>query len=247
MKILVGISNVPDTTAKISFIENNSKFNKAGVQFIINPYDEWYSLVRALELKEAKGTGSVTVIHVGLQENEAMIRKALAIGADDAVRIDAEPTDAYFVAEQIALYAKDKGYDLILVGKETIDYNSSLVGGMLAELLNLHFISLASKLEVNGAVATVECDIDGGTSVLEVALPAVISCMKGMSEARIPNMRGIMAARSKPLVVVSVANPSILTTVESYQVTEGRKAVQLIDANKMDELVSLLHNQAKVI
>jgi len=217
------------------------------VQFIINPYDEWYALVRALELKEAKGAGSVTVIHVGLLENEAMIRKALAIGADDAVRIDADPADAYFVAEQIAAYAKDKAYDLILVGKETIDYNSALVGGMIGELLNLPFISLVSKLDVADTKATVENDVDGGTAVLEVQLPAVMSCQKGMAEARIPNMRGIMAARTKPLLVVPVSNPSTLTSVESYTPAEGRKAVKMIDPNNMDELVSLLHNEAKVI
>ena len=247
MKILVCISNVPDTTAKISFTDNNTKFNKAGVQFIINPYDEWYALVRALELKEAKGAGSVTVIHVGRLENEAMIRKALAIGADDAVRIDAEPSDAYFVAEQISAYAKDKNYDLILVGKETIDYNSALVGGMIGELLNLPFISLVSKLDVVDSKATVENDVDGGTAVLEVQLPAVMSCQKGMAEARIPNMRGIMAARTKPMIVVPVSNPSSLTTVESYTPVEGRKAVKMIDANNMDELVNLLHTEAKVI
>jgi electron transfer flavoprotein beta subunit len=184
---------------------------------------------------------------VGLAENEPMIRKALAIGADDAVRIDADPADSYFVAEQIAGYANDKGYDLILVGKETIDYNSSMVGGMLAEMLNLPFVSLASKLDVNGAVATVEADIDSGTAVLEVQLPAVISCQKGMAEARIPNMRGIMAARTKPLSVVATTNSDTLTSVESYTPSEGRKAVKMIDANNMDELVSLLHNEAKVI
>lgn len=247
MKILVCISNVPDTTAKIAFTDNNTKFNKAGVQFIINPYDEWYALVRALELKEAKGAGSVTVIHVGLLENEAMIRKALAIGADDAVRIDADPADGYFVAEQIAAYAKDKSYDLILVGKETIDYNSAVVGGMIAELLDLPFVSLVSKLDVTDSKATVENDVDGGTAVLEVQLPAVMSCQKGMAEARIPNMRGIMAARTKPLAVVPVSNPSSLTTVESYTPAEGRKAVKMIDPNNMDELVALLHNEAKVI
>jgi electron transfer flavoprotein beta subunit len=247
MKILVCISNVPDTTAKIAFTDNNTKFNKAGVQFIINPYDEWYALVRALELKEAKGAGSVTVIHVGPLENEAMIRKALAIGADDAVRIDAEPADAYFAAEQIAAYAKDKAYDLILVGKETIDYNSALVGGMIGELLNLPFISLVSKLDVADTKATVENDVDGGTAVLEVQLPAVMSCQKGMAEARIPNMRGIMAARTKPLTVVPVSNASSLTTVESYTPAEGRKAVRMIDPNNMDELVNLLHTEAKVI
>ncbi len=247
MKILVCISNVPDTTAKIAFTDNNTKFNKTGVQFIINPYDEWYALVRALELKEAKNSGSVTVIHVGPLENEAMIRKALAIGADDAVRIDADPADAYFVAEQISAYAKDKNYDLILVGKETIDYNSALVGGMIGELLNLPFISLVSKLDVADTKATVENDVDGGTAVLEVQLPAVMSCQKGMAEARIPNMRGIMAARTKPLTVVPVANPSVLTSVESYTPAEGRKAVKMIDPNNMDELVNLLHTEAKVI
>lgn len=247
MKILVCISNVPDTTTKIAFSADNKQFNKQGVQFIINPYDEWYALVRALELKEAKGAGSVTLIHVGPAENDAIIRKGLAIGADDAVRIDAEPADSYFVAEQIAAYAKDKAYDLILVGKETIDYNSSLVGGMIAELLNQPFVSLATKLDVNGNLASVECDIDGGSALLDCELPAVISCQKGMAEARIPNMRGIMAARTKPLAVVPVSNPSSLTNVESYTPAEGRKAVKMIDPNNMDELVSLLHNEAKVI
>lgn len=247
MKILVCISNVPDTTTKIAFSADNKQFNKQGVQFIINPYDEWYALVRALELKEAKGAGSVTLMHVGPAENDAIIRKGLAIGADDAVRIDAEPADAYFVAEQVAAYAKDKAYDLILVGKETIDYNSSLVGGMLAELLDLPFVSLATKLDVSGTTATVESDIDGGTALLECQLPAVISCQKGMAEARIPNMRGIMAARTKPLTVVPVSNPSTLTNVESYTPAEGRKAVKMIDPNNMDELVNLLHSEAKVI
>lgn len=247
MKILVCISNVPDTTTKIAFSADNKQFNKQGVQFIINPYDEWYALVRALELKEAKGAGSVTLVHVGPAENEAIIRKGLAIGADDAVRIDAEPADAYFVAEQVAAYAKDKGFDLVLVGKETIDYNSSMVGGMLAEMLSLPFVSLASKLDVNGDTATCETDVDGGTAILECKLPAVISCQKGMAEARIPNMRGIMAARTKPLAVVPVANASTLTSVDSYTLAEGRKAVKMIDPANMDELVSLLHNEAKVI
>jgi electron transfer flavoprotein beta subunit len=247
MKILVCIANVPDTTTKIAFTPDGKQLNKQGVQFIINPYDEWYALVRALELKEAKGAGSVTLIHVGPAENEAIIRKGLAIGADDAARIDADPADAFFVAEQIAAYAKDKSFDLILTGKETIDYNGALVGGMLAELLNLPFISLASKLDVNGNVATVENDVDGGSAILEVQLPAVISCQKGMAEARIPNMRGIMAARTKPLAVIPVSNPAVLTSVVSYTPAEGRKAVKLIDPNNMDELVSLLHNEAKVI
>lgn len=246
MKILVCISNVPDTTTKITFTNDNKEFNKQGVQFIINPYDEWYALVRALELKEAQG-GNVTVLHAGPADSEATIRKALAIGADDAVRIDAEPSDAYFVAEQVAAYAKDKAFDLILVGKETISYNSSMTGGLLAEMLDLPFVSLATKLNVANGVATIEQDIDGGTQVVECPLPLVISANKGMAEARIPNMRGIMAARTKPLAVVPVANASTLTSVESFRPAEGRKAVQLIDAADVDKLVDLLHNEAKVI
>ncbi len=247
MKILVCISNVPDTTTKIAFANDNTEFNKTGVQFIINPYDEWYALVRALELKEAKGAGNVTVIHVGAPDSEATIRKALAIGADDAVRIDAEAPDAFFVAEQIAAYAKTQNFDLILTGKETINYNGSMTGGMISELLDLPFVSLASKLDVNGNVATMEQDIDGGSAIVECALPLVVSCQKGMAEARIPNMRGIMAARTKPLTVVPVSNPSTLTSIASYTLSEGRKAVKLIDPSNMDELVNLLHSEAKVI
>jgi electron transfer flavoprotein beta subunit len=247
MKILVCIANVPDTTTKITFLNDNTQFNKQGVQWIINPYDEWYALVRALELKEAKGSGSVTLIHVGPVENEAIIRKGLAIGADDAVRIDADPSDAYFVAEQIAAYAKDKNFDLVLTGKETIDYNSSMMGGILAEMLGLPFVSLATKLDVSGNVASVECDVDGGTALLDCELPGVISCQKGMAEARIPNMRGIMAARTKPLTVVPISNPSNLTSVDNYMPAEGRKAVKMIDPNSMEELVQLLHSEAKVI
>lgn len=247
MKILVCISNVPDTTTKIVFTPDGKALNKQGVQFVINPYDEWYALVRALELKEAKGQGTVTLMHVGPAENDVIIRKGLAIGADDAVRIDLDPSDAYAVAEQISSYAKDKGYELILVGKETIDHNGSLVGGMIAELMQFPFISLASKLDVSGTTATAECEIDGGTAVVECQLPAVVSCQKGMAEARIPNMRGIMAARTKPLTVVPASTPSSLTTADSYTPAEGRKAVKMIDAGNMDELVGLLHNEAKVI
>jgi len=246
MKILVCISNVPDTTTKITFTNDGKEFNKQGVQFIINPYDEWYALVRALELKEAQG-GTVTVIHAGAADSEATIRKALAIGADEAVRIDAEPSDAYFVAEQVAAYAKDKGFDLILTGKETISYNSSMTGGILAEMLGLPFVSLATKLDVANGLATIEHDIDGGTQVVECPLPLVISAQKGMAEARIPNMRGIMAARTKPLAVVPVSNASSLTAAESYQPAEGRKACVFVDAANVQQLVDLLHNQAKVI
>ncbi|HXU28731.1 MAG TPA: electron transfer flavoprotein beta subunit/FixA family protein, partial [Bacteroidia bacterium] len=162
MKILVAISNVPDTTTKIAFSDNDTKFSTQGVQFIINPYDEWYALVRALELKEGGKATAVTLFHVGLVDSEATIRKGLALGADDAVRVNAESPDSFFVAEQIAKYAKENAYDLILVGKETINYNGSSVGGMIGGLLDFPFVSLATKLDVNGNTATVEHDIDGG-------------------------------------------------------------------------------------
>lgn len=246
MKILVCISNVPDTTTKVTFTNNNTTFNSAGVQFVINPYDEWYALVRALELKEAQG-GNVTIIHVGLADSEATIRKGLAIGADDAVRIDADPIDAFAVAEQIAAYAKDKNFDLIMAGKETINYNGSMVGAMLAELMNLPFVSMATKLDIANNVATVEHDIDGGTEVVECPLPLVLSANKGMAEARIPNMRGIMAARTKPLQVVAASNSDKLTSITSYELAKGRTECKFIDAAHPEQLIELLHNEAKVI
>ncbi|WP_317897261.1 electron transfer flavoprotein subunit beta/FixA family protein [Aurantibacillus circumpalustris] len=247
MKILVAISNVPDTTTKIQFTDGDTKFNAAGVTFVINPYDEWYALVRALELKEANLAEKVTIIHVGLADSDATIRKGLALGADDAVRIDSEGPDALFVAEQIAAYAKTNVYDLILVGKETINYNGSSVGGMIAGVLDLPFVSLATKLELAANKATIEHDIDGGTQIVECELPMVISCAKGMAEQRIPNMRGIMAARTKPLTVTPAVAASPLTSIKSFALSPGRTTVKMISEDNLDELVNLLHTQAKVI
>ncbi len=247
MKILVAISNVPDTTTKIQFTDGDTKFNTSGVTFVINPYDEWYALVRALELKEANIAEKVTLIHVGLLDSEATIRKGLALGADDAVRVDAESPDAFFVAENIANYAKANGYDLILVGKETINYNGSSVGAMIAGVLDLPFVSLATKLDISGNKATLENEIDGGTQVVECELPLVVSCAKGMAEQRIPNMRGIMAARSKPLQVVTSTAGSPLTSIKSYVLNPGRTSCKMFTEDNLDELVSLLHTEAKVI
>jgi len=246
MKILVCISNVPDTTTKITFTNNDTVLNSAGVQFIINPYDEWYALVRALELKETLG-GNVTIIHVGAADSDATIRKGLAIGADDAVRIDVEPNDAFAVAEQIAAYAKDKGFDLIMAGKETISFNSSMVGGMLAELLSLPYISMVTKLDIAGSLATLEHDIDGGTEVVECGLPLVLSANKGMALARIPNMRGIMAARSKPLIVIAPVSSEKLTIITNYKLNSGRTDCKYIDASSPEKLIELLHTEAKAI
>ncbi len=246
MKLLVCISKSPDTTSKIEFTDNNSKFNEAGIQYIVNPYDEWYTLVRAIELKEEHG-GSVTTITVGTSVDDAVIRKALAIGADDAVRVDCEALDAYHVAFQIADYAKSGGFDIILCGKETINYNGSQVGGMIAELMDLPFISLATKLEMNGNVATASKEMAGGVEIVEVSTPFVLSAAKGMAEQRIPNMRGIMAARTKPLEVIPAVECDELVIFESYTLPEVKTECKYVEADNVAELVSLLHTEAKVI
>ena len=246
MNILVCISKAPDTTTKISFTDGDTKFNEAGVQFIVNPYDEWYALVRGLELKETLG-GTVTTITVGGAENDPIIRKALAIGADSAVRIDTPATDALQVAQEIAQYAKDKNYDLILAGKETINYNGAQVPGMVAALLDMPFLSQATKLDVAGTVATIECDVQGGTEVLEADLPIVLSAAKGMAEQRIPNMRGIMAARTKKLDVVPASGDAGVTAVSAYSLPPAKSECRYIDADNPAELIDLLRNEAKVI
>ncbi|RMD73148.1 MAG: electron transfer flavoprotein beta subunit/FixA family protein, partial [Bacteroidetes bacterium] len=201
MKLLVCISKTPDTEARIQLAADGKSLDTSGMKYIMNPYDEWYALVRALELVEAHG-GTVTVVNVGPADNDQIIRKALAIGANDAVRIDAEPTSAWFVAHQIAAFAKDGGYDIIFCGKETIDYNGSEVPAMLAELLDLPFVAWASKLDMEGNTATIQRDIEGGVEIVKVQTPFVVSAAKGMAEQRIPNMRGIMMAKRKPLKVV---------------------------------------------
>jgi len=247
MKILVCISQVPDTTTKIAFSDNNTTFNTQGVTMIINPYDEWYSLVRALELKEAGTAATVNLVTVGKADAEPVIRKALALGGDEAIRIDTDSNDPYVVAAQIAAYAKSENYDLVLCGKESIDYNNGVVGGMLAEMLDMNYIGFATKIDVAGNEVTVAREIEGGEEVDVCAFPVVISCQKGVAEARIPNMRGIMAARTKPLKVVAPADIQPLSQIVSYEMPPAKTGVKLISADNMDELVSLLHTEAKVI
>jgi electron transfer flavoprotein beta subunit len=247
MKILVCIAPVPDTTAKIAFTDNNTKFNTAGVTMIINPYDEWYALVRALELKESGAASAVHLVTVGKADAEPVIRKALALGGDEAFRIDIDSTDPYLVANCIAAFAKDGGYELILTGKESIDYNNGVVGGMLAELLDANYIGFASKLELNGTAATVTREIEGGEEVDTSALPLVVSCQKGMAEARIPNMRGIMAARTKPLKVVAPVATTALTEIVYYDLPPAKTGVKMFTEDQVDELVAALHSVAKVI
>jgi len=247
MKILVCISKTPDTTAKIAFTDNNRKFVSEGVQWILNPYDEWYALVRAIELKEKDSSIVLHLITVGGPDCDPVIRKALALGGDEAIRINTEPGDSFYVANQIASVATQGSYDLILTGKETIDYNGASVGGMLATLLDLPFISLAAKLELDGDKATLIREIEGGEETVEVKLPLVVGCQKGMAEQRIPNMKGIMGARSKPLKVVEPVASDPLTEILSFELPAAKKGVRLVPADKPEELIRLLHEEAKVI
>ena len=247
MKILVCISKTPDTTAKIAFTDNNTKFDTRGVQWIINPYDEWYSLVRAIELKEADASTVIHLVTVGAADAEPIIRKALALGGDEAIRINAESADSFYIATQIAETAKQGGYDLIFTGRETIDYNGSSIGGMVAELLALPYVALATKFDLNGNKAVVSREIEGGEEICEVELPVVVSCQKGVAEQRIPNMRGIMAARSKPLKVVEPVTTDTLTAITNFELPAPKAGVKLIPAEQPEELVRLLHEEAKLI
>ncbi len=246
MKILVCISKTPDTTSKISFKENDTLFNSDGIQYIMNPYDEWFALVKALELKESHG-GTVTVIHVGPAKNETIIRKALAIGADDAIRVDKVAASALDAARQIANVAQSGSFDLILAGKETIEYNASEVGAMLSELMDLPFVSFATALEVNDDTAVVTREIDGGSEVAEIQMPLVVSASKGLAEQRIPNMRGIMMAKRKPMEVVAPIDVETNVTISKFTLPEQRTSCKYIDPSDMDELVRVLHEEVKVI
>jgi len=239
MKSLVCISNVPDTTTRIKYTTDGKSLDKTGVTFVINPYDE-FGLVRAIELKEKSGQGEITAFCVGGADVETTLRKALAIGADNAVRIDTPPLDSRSVAEEIAAYAKGKGYDLIYCGKESIDHNGSAVGAMLAALLGLPFVSFCTKLNTEGGKLLAMREIDGGMQKMESGLPAVVSCQKGMAEWRIPNMRGIMAARTKPLQVLpSCGAKAYVSTVklESPPEKGGCKYVNAAEAGKLAELL----------
>jgi len=245
MKILVCISNVPDTTTKITFTNDNTQFNTAGVQFIVNPYDE-IALSKAIELCEG-GKGTVTVINVGEAATDPTIRKALAIGADDAVRINAAPRDAYFVAYQIAEYVKAHDFDMILTGRESIDYNGAQVAAMLGEFLAIPSISIIKKLDYDGTTATLEREIEGGKEVVTVTGKFVASCAEGVAEAKIPNMRGIMSARSKPLQVVEAEEIEEVAKITAFTSPPARGTVKLIPADEASSLIGLLHTEAKVI
>lgn len=246
MKILVCISKAPDTTSKIAFTNDNTAFDGNGVTWIINPYDEWYALVRAIELQEKDANVHIGLCTVAGADADAVIRKALSLGGNEAYRVNLDSNDSFTIATQIAKVARDGGYDVVLTGKETIDYNGSSIGGMVAELLAMPYVSLATKLEVNESLFTINREIEGGEETCEVSAPVVISCQKGMAEQRIPNMKGIMGARTKPLHVVEPEAVEALTSVAQFDLPPAKAGVKLVSADTPEELVRLLHEEAKV-
>lgn len=248
MKILVCISHVPDTTSKINFTDNDTKFDTNGVQFVINPNDE-FGLTRAMWFKEKQGA-TVHVANVGDASSEPTLRKALAIGADEAIRVDAPATDGYFVAKQLTKVAQDGGYDLIIAGRESIDYNGGMVPGMMAAMLGANFVNTCINLEIDGSDATAVREIDGGKESVKTSLPLVIGGQKGLveeSDLRIPNMRGIMMARKKPLHVVPADAAEAHASITSFEKPAPKGAVTMVDPENLDQLIDLLHNEAKVI
>ncbi|PCJ97471.1 MAG: electron transfer flavoprotein subunit alpha [Flavobacteriaceae bacterium] len=248
MKILVCISNVPDTTSKINFTDGDTKFDTNGVQFVINPNDE-FGLTRAMWFKEKQGA-TVHVATVGAATTEPTIRKALAIGADEAIRVNAAPKDGLFVAQQLAEVIKNGGYDLVIAGKESIDYNGGMVPGILSALLDMNFVNTCINLEIDGNNATAIREIDGGKETISTSLPLIIGGQKGLvqeSDLKIPNMRGIMMARQKKLTVVEPIDAVQATTDIRFEKPAPKGAVKLVDPNNLDELINLLHTEAKVI
>jgi electron transfer flavoprotein beta subunit len=248
MKILVCISHVPDTTSKINFVNGDTEFDTNGVQYVINPNDE-FGLTRAIWFQEQQGA-KVTVVNVGGPDTEATLRKALAIGADDAIRVNAVPMDGFFVAQQLVEVAKNGGYDLIICGKESLDYNGGMVPGMMAGLLGYNFVNACTELTVEGTQAKAAREIDGGKEVITTALPLVVGGQKGIVEEkdlRIPNMRGIMTARTKPLSVVEPVGGEDKTKAVKFEKPAPKSAVKMVSPDNLDELINLLHNEAKVI
>lgn len=246
MKILVCISRTPETTAPVVFSSDGSYLEEQGVNYIMNPYDEWYALTRGVEIAEQLG-GELVVINVGDESNTPILQKALAIGADRSVRIDVNPKSALHVANEIANYARTQEFDLIITGKETIDHSSALVGGMVAELLNWDFESFINKLEVDDGKAVVHREVEGGFEKVEISLPLVLSATKGLGEQKIPNMRGIMMAKKKPQEIIPSSSQAGNDTVTGFERKSEKGGVTMIDPENVEELVRLLREEAKAI
>ncbi len=249
MKILVCVSNVPDTTTKVKFVDDFKKLDVNGIQWVINPWDE-LALTRALELKDdaSNDVQTVTVAHVGLAASDPTIRKALAIGADDAIRVNIEADDAFMIASQLAEAVRDENFDIILCGIESSDHNGSSVGGMIAEFLGYPSVTGVSSINFEGGQPILTRAIDGGKEIISVPTPFVAVVQKGIAkEPRIAAMRGIMMARSKPVKVIEPQSAESLTEVINYEMPKPRAACKYINADDAGQLITLLHTEAKVI
>ena len=248
MKILVCVSHVPDTTSKINFTNGDADFDTNGVQFVINPNDE-FGLTRAIWFQEQQGA-NVTVVNVGGPETEPTLRKALAIGANEAIRVNAKPTDGIFVAKQLAEVIKNGGYDLVIAGKESLDYNGGMVPGMIAGLTGANFVNSCISITIDGTLVKAIREIDGGKETVATTLPLIIGGQKGLVEEkdlRIPNMRGIMTARTKALTILEPVAAEPNTKAIKFEKPAPKSAVKLFAADDLDGLVNALHNEAKVI
>lgn len=245
MKILVCITHVPDTTSRIAFVENNTKFDNTNIQYIIGPYDD-YAISKAVDMKTTH-QAEVTVLNVGAADTDPTLRRALAIGADKAIRVNAEPVDSFFVAFQIAQVAKERGFDLILMGRESIDYNGGIVHAMVGELLGIPAFSPVMQMDIDNDKVSMAREVEGGKEFIETHLPLVAGCQEPIAEWKIPNMRGIMTARTKPFEVLEPHESAFRSVNESYAVPEKKKVVKLIDPDAVEELINLLKNEAKVI
>ncbi|MCX8676392.1 MULTISPECIES: electron transfer flavoprotein subunit beta/FixA family protein [unclassified Apibacter] len=248
MKILVAISSVPDTTSKINFTNDQKEFDTNGIQYIINPQDE-YCLSKALYFQEKQGA-EVTIVTVGDTTVEPVMRKALAIGANNAIRVNIRPTDSELVAKEIAAVAKEGAYDLVLLGKESIDYNGGLVPGLVAAELDYPFANAVTGLEVEGKTIQVVREIDNGKETISIELPAVLAGQEGFvpeNQLKIPNIRGIMTAKNKPFTVVEPKFSENKVIIAEFEKPKTRSQVVYVDKNNLDELVRLLHEEAKVI
>lgn len=245
MRILVCITHVPDTTSKIAFIENNTKFDSTNIQFVIGPYDD-YAISKAVDLK-ASENAYVTVLNVGLAETDPTLRRALAIGADEAVRINAEPLDSFYVASQIADYIQKEKFDLILMGRESSDFNGGIVHALTGELLGIPAFSPVMQLEITGGKVKMAREIEGGKERIETSLPLIAGCQEPIAEWKIPNMRGIMTARTKPFKVLEPVAAEKMTENRNFELPSGKGKITYVDPEKVEKLYELLRDEAKVI
>lgn len=248
MKILVCISCVPDTTSKINFKNNDTEFDNSQIQYVINPNDE-FGLTRAIWFKENDGS-EIDVISVGLENNDQILRKVLAIGADRGFRINQEALDSFQVAKLLSNHISNNNYDLIIAGRESIDYNGGMVPGIIAEILNFNYVTNCVGLEITDKSAKIKREIEGGVETLSCKLPLIIGAQKGLveeSDLKIPNMRGIMQARQKPFEIIEYKTEEIKTRTIRFEKPESNKEIKLVSPDNLDKLIDYLHNEAKVI